>query len=210
MRRFFCIIDAKKTSRSQTVNVFSVCSNFLGKSDKKVKFGKSVRLGLKSMKKGFGRNFDHSRASRDPIKQQQSKKNGVFLRLRVPAAKISLFCPEISVRALWTSSSQQTCFTAIENHTSTACRINFSQKSYIVRKVWIPNFPTTSRVFNKPCHYSMQNKILSKILYLYEKYGSQTFQQYSIFQNLTIRCDVATFEFNVLVLLFFLVIFKNF
>ena len=60
--------DAKETFRFKPVPFFERGSNFLGKSDKKVKFGKSVRLQLKSMKKGFGRNFDHSRASWDPLK----------------------------------------------------------------------------------------------------------------------------------------------
>ena len=73
-RRFFvyisiiCLIDAKKESRRKTVYFFGLCSNFLAKSDKGMKFGKSVRLGLKFMKKGFGRNFCHSRASGDPLK----------------------------------------------------------------------------------------------------------------------------------------------
>ena len=71
----------------QTVIFFGSRSNFLGKSDKNVKFGKSVRLGLESMKKGFGRNFCHSRASGDPLKQQQSQKNGVFSRFRLPVSE---------------------------------------------------------------------------------------------------------------------------
>ena len=51
-------IDAKKKTHLKTVIFFERCSNFLSKSDKKVKFGKSVRLRLMSMKKGFGSNFD--------------------------------------------------------------------------------------------------------------------------------------------------------
>ena len=75
--------DVKKESRSQTVSFFESCCNFLSKSGKKVKFGKSVRLRLESMKKGFGINFCHSRACVDPMKYHKSQKNGVFSRLRV-------------------------------------------------------------------------------------------------------------------------------
>ena len=73
---------------------FSFCSHFLCKNDRKVKFGKTVRLGLESMKKGFGRNFCHSRASEDPLKQQQSQKNGVFSRFRLPVSENRPFLAE--------------------------------------------------------------------------------------------------------------------
>ena len=62
------MIDAKKKTHLQTVIFFGSRSNFLGKSDKNVKFDKSVRLGLESLKKRFGKNFCHSRASGDPLK----------------------------------------------------------------------------------------------------------------------------------------------
>ena len=76
--------DAKKTAHSESVNFFGLCPNFLAKNDRKVKFGKNVRLGSKSMKKVFGRNFCHFRAPWDPTKYRKSQKNGVFLRFRVP------------------------------------------------------------------------------------------------------------------------------
>ena len=69
--------DAKKTSHSESVIFFVSGSNFLGKNDKKVKFGKNVRLGLKSMKKVFVRNFCHFRAPWDPTKYQKSQKKTV-------------------------------------------------------------------------------------------------------------------------------------
>ena len=72
------INDAIKTSHGQSVIIFGLCPNFLAKNGKKVKFGKNVRLGLKSMKKVFGRNFCHFRAPWDPTKYRKSPKNGVF------------------------------------------------------------------------------------------------------------------------------------
>ena len=61
-------IDAKKESRLKTVFFFDGACNILMKSDKNVKFGKSMRLWLMSMKIWFGRTFCHSRASGDPLK----------------------------------------------------------------------------------------------------------------------------------------------
>ena len=82
---FFCInnleiivCDAKKTSHSESVSFFGLCPNFLAKNDRKVKFCKNVRLGSKSMKKVFGRNFCHFRAPWDPTKYRKSPQNGVF------------------------------------------------------------------------------------------------------------------------------------
>ena len=88
---FIQTIDAKKESRLKTLTFFKPCSNFLSKSDKKVIFGKSVRLQLKSMKKGFGRNFDHSRASWDPIKQQKSQKKRCFFTFEDPRQRKQAF-----------------------------------------------------------------------------------------------------------------------
>ena len=47
---------------------------------------------------------------------------------------------------------------------------------------WIQeNYRKILKIDEKNC-----NRLNSKILYLYEKYGSRTFQRYSIFQNLSI------------------------
>ena len=111
MDDFIPYIDAKNTSRSENVIFFCrLGSNFLGKNDKKVKFGKNVRLGSKSMKKVFGRNFCHFRAPWDPTKYQKSQKTVFFDVLGSPSAKIGLFWSEISARPLLPLFCQKTKF----------------------------------------------------------------------------------------------------
>jgi len=68
----------KKRLAHKACFFFGLCPNFLAKNDRKVKFGKNVRLGSKSMKKVFGRNFCHFRAPWDPTKYQKSSKTVFF------------------------------------------------------------------------------------------------------------------------------------
>ena len=85
------VIDAKKKSHLKTVFSFGGGSNFLVKSDKNVKFGKSVRLGLKSIKKGLAEISTIPAPPGTPLSSNNLKKTVFFHVLGSLSAEISLF-----------------------------------------------------------------------------------------------------------------------
>ena len=81
----------KKKTRPKTLIIFGSRSNFLGKSDKNVKFDKSVRLGLESMKKDLAEISAIPAPLETPLSSNNLKKTVFFYVLGSPSAKISLF-----------------------------------------------------------------------------------------------------------------------